>query len=114
MDYVKPFLIGGSVIAGSKFLASQPQVGPTLAPLVGGMPTGIIAAFFLQNDDQRRKYYAGYAYSAFVLFLTILAVHMVSDMAIMKTASVRVISVAALVLWAVLSYVTMRVFVKSD
>ena len=47
MEYVKPFLIGGGVIGGSK-LASK-IMGPALAPLVGGMPTGIIASFFLKG-----------------------------------------------------------------
>ena len=55
MEYVKPFLIGGSVIAGSKLAAKI--MGPALAPLVGGMPTGIIASFFLKGDDKKKKYY---------------------------------------------------------
>ena len=100
------------MIAGSKFLANQPAVGPTLAPLIGGMPTGIIAAFFLKTDSERRKYYAGYAYSAFVLFLTILAIHLVGETDIMQTVSMKLISIAALVVWAFISFIVMRVFVK--
>ena len=48
MEYVNPFLIGGSVIAGSKIAANM--AGPALAPIVGGMPTGIIASFFLKSQ----------------------------------------------------------------
>ena len=58
MEYVEPFLIGGSVIAGAK-LASK-YMGPAFAPLIGGMPTGIIAAFFLNNNKNKRIYFNGY------------------------------------------------------
>ena len=74
MDLVKPFLIGGSVIAGSKLVS---KVAPTaLAPLIGGMPTGIIATFFLDTEKEKRDYYFGYVYSAFVLFLAVLVIHL--------------------------------------
>ena len=74
MEYVKPFLIGGAVIGGSK--AASKLMGPALAPLVGGMPTGIIASFFLKGDDKKRKYFEGYASSSFTLFLAILFIHL--------------------------------------
>ena len=47
MEYLKSFLIGGGVIAGSKIAANI--MGPEMAPIVGGLPTGIIASFFLQQ-----------------------------------------------------------------
>ena len=51
MDLVKPFFIGGAVIAGSK--AVSKIAPPALSPLIGGMPTGIIATFFLDNDKEK-------------------------------------------------------------
>ena len=45
MDYIKPFLIGGSLIAGSKYISHF--VAPEYSPLIGGLPTGIIASFFI-------------------------------------------------------------------
>lgn len=107
MEYVKAFAIGGSVIAGSKLAAEY--ASPALAPIVGGMPTGIIAAFFLAGDQKKREYYAGYAYSAFVLFLAILAIHLMTIR--FPKMSVSAISLVALVLWAVLSYLAINYFV---
>ena len=69
MDIVKPFLIGGSVIAGSKFVSKY--ASPALAPLIGGMPTGIIATYFMDDDKSKTEYYNGYAYSSFLLFIAI-------------------------------------------
>ena len=44
-ELVKPFLVGGTVIAGSKLLASYST--PAVASLLGGLPTGILTAFFM-------------------------------------------------------------------
>ena len=108
MDLVKPFFIGGAVIAGSK--AVSKIAPPALAPLIGGMPTGIIATFFLDTDKEKTQYYAGYAYSSFVLFLAILMCHLWS--ANSKTP-VNIISAVSLFIWAVISYFVINFFVIS-
>ena len=108
MDLVKPFFIGGAVIAGSK--AVSKIAPPALAPLIGGMPTGIIATFFLDTDKEKTQYYAGYAYSSFVLFLAILMCHLWS--ANSKTP-VNIISAVSLFIWAVISYFVINYFVIS-
>ena len=100
MEYVKPFIIGGSVIAGSK-IASK-IMGPELAPIVGGLPTGIIASFFLSNNKVKREYFEGYVYTSFILFLAILFIHIATKY--FPSASVNVISGSAFIVWAVLSY----------
>ena len=108
MDYIKPFLIGGSVIAGSKFVADNGP--PQLAPLIGGMPTGIVASYFLANDDNRRKYFDGYVYSSFTLFIAILTIYKLDN----KTSiHVNIISGIALVLWAIITYFVINTFVKT-
>ena len=108
MEYVKPFLIGGAVIGGSK--AASKLMGPALAPLVGGMPTGIIASFFLKGDDKKRKYFEGYAYSSFTLFLAILFIHL-ATMHFQKV-SVNIISGISFIIWGVISYFVIKMRTK--
>ena len=106
MDLVKPFFIGGAVIAGSK--AVSKIAPPALAPLIGGMPTGIIATYFLDTDKQKTEYYAGYAYSSFVLFLAILMCHLWSAN---SSTPVNIISTVFILVWAVISYFVVNYFV---
>jgi hypothetical protein len=107
MDYIKPFLIGGSVIAGSKFVADYGP--PQLAPLIGGMPTGVIATYFLANDAARKKYFDGYIYSSFTLFIAILAIYILQKN---TSININIISSMTLVFWAIISYFVINTFVK--
>jgi len=107
MEYIKPFLIGGAVIAGSKFVSDNGP--PQLAPLIGGMPTGIVASYFLANDNNRRKYFNGYVYSSFTLFIAIFTIYILDN----KTSiNVNIISSIALVVWAIISYFVINTFIK--
>ena len=108
MEYINPFLIGGSVIAGSKYVSTF--ASPALAPLIGGMPTGIIAALFLTSDKDRKKYYDGYVYSAFTLFLSVLFIHLMS---VHTKFDIIPVSMFALILWAALSYMVVNIQVLS-
>lgn len=101
MEYLKSFLIGGSVISGAKIAANV--LGPELAPIVGGLPTGIIASFFLTSNASRQKFFEGYAYSSFILFLAILFIHLITSH--YKKLSVNMVSGSAFIVWAILSYV---------
>ena len=100
MEYVKPFIIGGSIIAGAKFTSKF--MGPQFAPLIGGMPTGIIASYFLESDKTKRLYFNGYMYSSFVITLAVIFIHFASTS--MTTIPVNVISAIGYVVWAVVSY----------
>ena len=73
MKYLKPFLLGGSIIAGTKYMSTF--MNPSLAPIIGGMPTGIIASFFLSKQTEKRAFFSGYVYTSFLLFLAILFIH---------------------------------------
>jgi hypothetical protein len=106
MEYVNPFLIGGSVIAGSKIVAKF--AGPTLAPIVGGMPTGIIASFFLKTQQAKRDYFSGYFYSSILLAIAIMFIHFTS---INTKWNVDIISSVALAIWAILSYIAINFFI---
>jgi hypothetical protein len=100
MEFLKEFLIGGSVIAGSKIVATY--AGPALAPIVGGMPTGIIAAYFLASKADKFKYYAGYFYTSFLLFLAITGIHFTSKY--LDKTSIDLISTIYIIIWAFSSY----------
>ena len=110
MEYIKPFLIGGAVIGGSK--AASKIMGPSLAPLVGGMPTGIIASFFLKKEAAKKKYFEGYVYSSFTLFLAILFIHICSSH--FPNTSVNIISGSSFVFWAIISYFVIKYRIKKS
>ena len=99
MEYVKPFVIGGGVIAAGKYLSNF--VNPAIAPLVGGLPTGVIASFFLNNDKARKGYYHGYVYSSFVLFFVVTAIHLAGEYTNM---AMDLVSLLGLLVWGSISY----------
>lgn len=108
MEYLKQFLIGGSIIAGSKVVSNL--FGPTFAPIVAGMPTGIIASYFLSNDSQRLKFFEGYAISSPLLALTIVIIYLFAEN--MKKTSINLISTSGLIFWALLSVIIMNYIKK--
>jgi hypothetical protein len=103
MEYVKPFIIGGGLITLGKYTSKF--VDPAIAPLIGGLPTGVIASFFLDNDKMRKGYYNGYVYSSFVLFFVIAAIHLAGEHTAM---SMDLISFVGLVIWGGISYVVIH------
>jgi len=107
MEYINPFLIGGGVISGSKLVSNL--AGPTLAPIVGGMPTGIIASFFLKSQAEKRDYFAGYFYSSILLAISIMLIHFTS--VTYTSWNVDIISGVTLIIWAILSYFVINFFI---
>jgi len=101
--YITPFIIGGSIITGSKIISSY--MTPAVGSLVGGMPTGIVSSFFIGNDNEKRNYYEGHVYHSFILFLTVLGIHLMS---IHSEISINVISSVGFILWAITSYVLLN------
>lgn len=98
-ELVKPFFIGGTVIAGSKLLAHYTT--PAVASLIGGLPTGIITALFLA-DKKKKNYFDGYRFHSFILWLsTIFIYYMLADTKYNK----NYILVGGLVTWFVISYI---------
>lgn len=108
MEYLKPFLVGGLVISGSKFASTF--ASPELAPLIGGAPTGIIASYFLKDDAARRQFFTGYSISAPILALAIVLIHLA--MKAFPDVNANIISTIGLFVWAILSYVIVEFFVK--
>ena len=106
---VKPFLVGGLVIGGSHLVS---QFAPAqFAPLVGGMPTGIIASYFLATQQKKQEYFAGYAISSVVLSLAIIGLHY-TTVALPKT-NVDIISTVFLLVWALISFFAVKTFVHN-
>jgi hypothetical protein len=110
MEFVKPFLIGGCVIAGSKVVAKYSS--PALAPLVGGMPTGIIASFFMSKQDDKRKYFDGYFYSSILLAVAIVCIDLIVSKN--KSMNVDIVSGLGLIVWALLTYFVINHFMKKN
>jgi len=106
MTYIKPFLLGGSIIAGTKYVSTF--MNPSLAPIIGGMPTGIIASFFLAKQTEKRSFFASYVYTSFLLFLAILFIHQLS---IHTNINIDIISSIGIVVWGILSYFTVEYFI---
>ena len=100
-ELIKPFLLGGTIIAGSKLLSKFTT--PAVASLIGGLPTGILASLFLQNS-KKENYFEGYQYHSFVLFLSIVAIHyMLKHTEFNKTY----ICLGGFFVWAIISYITL-------
>lgn len=107
MDIIRPFIIGGIVIGGSKIISRY--VDPALAPLLGGMPTGIIASFFLDTDKEKRQYFKGYGVSTSILVVAILM--LVYGTRVLTNIHVDVIASVTLVVWAILSFISINYIV---
>jgi hypothetical protein len=106
MEFVKPFLLGGSVIAGAKMVSKIAH--PAFAPIIGGMPTGLIAVFFLDSSIEKRKYFSGYIYSSALLAATIF----ICNMAVLYTnVGANNISILGLLIWGITTYFIINNFV---
>ena len=104
MEYLKPFLLGGSIIATSKFVANH--VSPEYAALVAAMPTGMIASFFILGKKAKGEYYKGYIVSSVAIALVIVALNMAIKL--YPNINIDVLSICSLIVWAVLSFVSVR------
>jgi hypothetical protein len=106
---IKPFLIGGTVIAGSHIVS---QFAPAkFAPLIGGMPTGIIASYFFATQQKKHEYFAGYAVSAVVLAIAIVGLQY--TLTILPKTNVDIISAVFLIIWAIISFFAVKFFVHT-
>jgi len=108
MEYAKAFLIGGCAIAGSKIVAKY--AGPSLAPVVGGMPTGMLASYFLSTEGEKRSYYQGYIYSSILLAIAVFCIDTVATH--YKNIKLNTVTTIGLVLWFIMTYVTINFFVN--
>jgi hypothetical protein len=101
-------LIGGSVIAGAQLVSKH--VPGEYAALIGGLPTGIIASFFMASNSTKRGYFHGYIYTSLMLTLAILfIIFMIKRKPEMN---INHIALIGLVFWAIISYIIIFKIVK--
>ena len=110
MEYFIAFIIGGFLIAGTKYISDQSGL-ESYASLIGGMPIGILASFFLKNDNLKRIYYEGFMFNQFILFGTILAIYLF--ILIWKDPNVNMVSISGLILWFILSVLLITLIKRS-
>ena len=104
MEYLKPCLLGGSIIATSKFVADN--ISPEYAALVAAMPAGMIASFFILGKKAKGEYYKGYIASSIAIALVIVALNMAIKL--YPNINIDILSICSLIVWAVLSFVSVR------
>jgi peptidoglycan/LPS O-acetylase OafA/YrhL len=90
-----PFLIGGTVISGVKYASSHVQ-NTALAAIIGGVPTGLIAIYFV-SDEKSLKYAHTYFFVTLSLLTAIAIFYVLHTYTNMKKDVVLLIS---LICWA--------------
>jgi hypothetical protein len=98
MEYIKAFLIGGSIIAGAKLVSANTT--PMYGAIIGGMPTGIITSLFLTNRNAMSQFYTAYAYHAIILACTIVFIHHTIDN---YDYNPYLVCIIGMIVWAILS-----------
>lgn len=99
MEYVNSFLIGGSVIAGSKVVSKF--FNPAIGSIIAGMPTGIIASYFISGAANKKEFFRGYAVHAPLLALTILTI---AALVTYTKLNIDMVSLIGLVGWFIAAY----------
>ncbi len=107
IELLRSFIIGGLIISGVKFLSSY--VGPQYGPLLSGIPLGMLAVFFLDNDDKKVAYYKGYLYSTFTLFITAFLVNILIHS--FTNPSINTLTFFAIIFWLIVSFTAIKLLV---
>jgi len=103
----KAFFIGGSIISGAKYISKK--VSALWASLLGGLPTGIISAMFLKDNNDIHKFYHGYLIQSIVLTIIIILL----NLAITTTdISVNKLLLIAISIWLVVSVLMIHLLKK--
>jgi hypothetical protein len=69
---ITSFLIGGLLVGSTRYLSGI--IGPEYASLVGGLPVGLIAPYFLDTPREKIRFLWGYRH--LVLLFAIILVEM--------------------------------------
>ena len=102
IDYLSSFFYSGTLVAGSKYVSRW--FDAAFAPIVGGLPIGIIGSFFLETEQAKRRYYAGFLYSSIILAVCVFMMYMIS--LLLPGISMDTISIIGIALWGVISWLT--------
>lgn len=74
-NLIVPFFLGGSIISGIKFAATNMN-NTILASVIGGIPTGLLAIYFVSNQNSL-VYINNYFYVTLSLLIAILVFYFV-------------------------------------
>lgn len=99
LEYIKSFLYGGLFITIIKYLSELSNT--KYAGVFAALPIGLLASFFLDNDNIKKTYYIGYFTSVFILCIVTLLIFLSSIYFI--NTQVNIISMFGLILWIMLS-----------
>ena len=102
LNYLTSFFYSGLLVAGSKYVATW--FNPALAPIIAGFPIGILGSFFLNTEQQKKEYYAGFVYSSIILTISVFLIYTIS--VLFSNISVNIISIIGLILWGLISLLT--------
>ena len=100
LGYVGSFATSGALVAGAKYVSRW--MDPALAPVVAGLPLGIIGSLFVAPEAAKRRYYAGFMYSSIVLAICVIKIYVVS--LIFPSISMNTLSAIGLLLWGAMSW----------
>ena len=103
-EVIKAFILGGATIASAKYISQF--VSPAFAPLIAGMPTGILTSFFLGSHKARREYYSGYFISISILALIVIFCHLMATY--VPSVPIDLVSFISIPLWGAISYVAIN------
>ena len=106
LNYLSSFFYSGTLVAGSKYVSTW--MDPAFAPIVAGLPVGIVGSFFLDTEEAKKRYYAGFMYSSIVLAIAAFTMYMV--ILLFPGISMSAIGIIGLFLWALISLVTIYYF----
>lgn len=106
IEYVKSFLYGGIFITLIKYFSDK--ISHKYSGLIAAIPVGLLATFFLQNDNEKKIYYLGYLVSIFVLFLVLLIVFL-STIYFINT-QVNIITIFGILIWIIFSVYAVGTF----
>ena len=70
-DYCVPFFIGGTIVAGIKYLGNN--VNTKLAAILGAAPIGLASSYFISSMINTKTYVRNYSNMVVVLFFSILS-----------------------------------------
>lgn len=105
-DLIIPFLIGGTIIAGVKFAATH-FANPTLAAIIGGVPTGLLAIYFLSRQ-KAVSYSYEYLHIGLVLVASVAVFHALITRTNMSKNTILIISILTWLSLASLRYHMMK------
>tara|TARA_Y100000389_G_scaffold58552_1_gene54544 strand:+ start:1040 stop:1351 length:312 start_codon:yes stop_codon:yes gene_type:complete len=75
MDVLKSFILGGSLIGGSKFISQY--IDPSYSPLFAGLPIGLLTMLFINGSENKTKYCRNYILSTSILLLILLFIQFI-------------------------------------